>query len=294
MAALGILLARTDPDVAKHRGISYFVCPMDAPGVHHPAHRRHDRRPRLQRGVPGRGPPARRPIWWARSTAAGRWPRSRWATSGCRCRARARCGARAPPSATWSTPCAAPAGVRDAVLRQRLARLWMEGEVLRLIRLRTVSAAVAGRAPGPEASVRKALADDHGQRVMELAQAVAGPYGLLADAGPAEGLAGGAPVTAARRVDGAVAGVGRGPRATCSPGRSPSAAAPPRCSATSSPSGCSGFPMTSTSRPAGPGRSRAAPFRPEPAARAPLSDAARADGTLAPRGARRRRRRRDG
>ncbi len=80
-------------------------------------------------------------------------------------------------------------GTRDATLRQRLARLWAESEVLRLIRLRTVSAAVAGRAPGPEASVRKALADDHGQRVMELAHDIAGPYGLLADGGPAEGLA---------------------------------------------------------------------------------------------------------
>jgi alkylation response protein AidB-like acyl-CoA dehydrogenase len=80
-------------------------------------------------------------------------------------------------------------GVRDAGLRQQVARLWAEGEVLRLIRLRTVSAAVAGREPGPEASVRKALADDHGQRVMELAQRIAGPYGLLAEAGPAEGLA---------------------------------------------------------------------------------------------------------
>jgi alkylation response protein AidB-like acyl-CoA dehydrogenase len=80
-------------------------------------------------------------------------------------------------------------GLRDAGLRQQVARLWAESEVLRLIRLRTVSAAVAGREPGPEASVRKALADDHGQRVMELAHRIAGPYGLLAEGGPAEGLA---------------------------------------------------------------------------------------------------------
>jgi alkylation response protein AidB-like acyl-CoA dehydrogenase len=32
-ATFGILIARTDPDVAKHKGISYFVCPMDAPGI---------------------------------------------------------------------------------------------------------------------------------------------------------------------------------------------------------------------------------------------------------------------
>ncbi len=57
-------------------------------------------------------------------------------------------------------------------------RVWIEGEVLRLIRLRTVSAVVAGRAPGPEASVRKALADDHGQHVMEVAKDLAGAHGL--------------------------------------------------------------------------------------------------------------------
>jgi alkylation response protein AidB-like acyl-CoA dehydrogenase len=32
-AAFGILLARTDPSAPKHRGISYFVSPMDAPGI---------------------------------------------------------------------------------------------------------------------------------------------------------------------------------------------------------------------------------------------------------------------
>ena len=33
IAKWGILLARTDPGAAKHQGICYFVCPMDAPGI---------------------------------------------------------------------------------------------------------------------------------------------------------------------------------------------------------------------------------------------------------------------
>ncbi len=33
IAKWGILLARTDPTATKHMGISYFVCPMDAPGI---------------------------------------------------------------------------------------------------------------------------------------------------------------------------------------------------------------------------------------------------------------------
>ena len=38
--------------------------------------------------------------------------------------------------------------------------------------------------PGPEASVRKALSDEHGQHVMELAMELAGTGALLAEAGP--------------------------------------------------------------------------------------------------------------
>jgi len=188
VAALGILLARTDPDVEKHRGISYFVCPMDAPGV------------TIRPIVDMTGEHAfnevfldevRLPAQNLVGEVNGGWALAKVTLGNERV-------SLSGEGALWGQgPTAGDlldivrrgGGTRDATLRQRLARLWAESEVLRLIRLRTVSAAVAGRAPGPEASVRKALADDHGQRVMELAHDIAGPYGLLADCGPAEGLA---------------------------------------------------------------------------------------------------------
>jgi len=75
-------------------------------------------------------------------------------------------------------------GVTDPLLRQRLARLHTTEEILRLIRLRTVSALVRGSSPGPEASIRKVMADEHGQAIMELAKDLAGAGGMLSDAGP--------------------------------------------------------------------------------------------------------------
>src|SRR5690606_10468447 len=75
-------------------------------------------------------------------------------------------------------------GAPTPMLRDRLVRLHMEAEVLRLIRLRTVSARIRGEAPGPEASVRKMLADEHGQRVFSLARDLAGAAGMLVDGGP--------------------------------------------------------------------------------------------------------------
>jgi alkylation response protein AidB-like acyl-CoA dehydrogenase len=70
-------------------------------------------------------------------------------------------------------------GCADPSMRQRLAQLYIDSEILRLIRLRTLTSRIKGEQPGPEASIRKILADEHGQHIMELAKDLAGAGGLL-------------------------------------------------------------------------------------------------------------------
>jgi alkylation response protein AidB-like acyl-CoA dehydrogenase len=76
-------------------------------------------------------------------------------------------------------------GVTDPVLRDRAARVHIESELLRLNRMRSLSATLQGRTPGPEASIQKIMADEHGQHVLSLAKALAGTDGMLAGSGPA-------------------------------------------------------------------------------------------------------------
>ncbi|MGH9017453.1 MAG: acyl-CoA dehydrogenase family protein, partial [Acidimicrobiales bacterium] len=190
-AALGILLARTDPGADKHAGISYFICPMSAPGVTvRPivdmtgAHAFNEvfldevRLPaNLLVGRVNQG-------WSLAKVTLGN---ERVSLSG-----EGALWGQGPTAGDLVDLVRRAGGITDPLRRQRLARVWGEGEILRLIRLRTVSAVVAGRVPGPEASVRKALADDHGQHVMDLASDLAGLHGLVG-AGPAEALVARAP-----------------------------------------------------------------------------------------------------
>ncbi|MGD0880720.1 MAG: acyl-CoA dehydrogenase family protein [Acidimicrobiales bacterium] len=185
-AHFGILLARTDPDAPKHQGISYFICPMDLPGITvrplvdmtgtHTFNEVYLDEVRLPRanlvGDPGQG--------W--SLAKVTLANERVSLSG----AGALWGM-GPTADDLVAAVRAIGGTADPLMRQRLAALWAEGEILRLLRLRTVSAAVAGVPPGPEASVRKALADEHGQNIMALARDLAGAAGMLSDGGPTPG-----------------------------------------------------------------------------------------------------------
>ena len=71
--------------------------------------------------------------------------------------------------------------------RDRLVDVFIEGQILRVLRLRMVSAVLAGKAPGAEASVRKAIADAHGQHVMDVARDLAGAHAMLDGTGPVGG-----------------------------------------------------------------------------------------------------------
>ncbi len=199
LSAFGILLARTDQEAPKHQGISYFICPMDADGV--------SVRPIVDMTVdhtfnevfledvrlPSQNLVGAENAGW--SLAKVTLGNERVSLSG-----EGSLWGQGPTAADLLELVRRSGGLSDVQLRQELARVWGEGEVLRLLRLRAVSATIAGRAPGPEASVRKALADEHGQHVMALAMRLAGARAMLAEAAPVDGLrhqdaalAGGAP-----------------------------------------------------------------------------------------------------
>jgi alkylation response protein AidB-like acyl-CoA dehydrogenase len=186
LSKFGILLARTDSDAPKHQGVSYFICPMDAPGV------------TVRPIVDMTGDHAFNEVFLdeVRLPAAnmvgevnGGWSLAKVTLGNERVSLSGE-GAlwgQGPTVGDLVEVVRRRGGVADPIMRQRLAGAFIEGEILRLIRLRTISAAVAGRSPGPEASVRKALADEHGQHVMELAKDLTGTLGMLADRGPADG-----------------------------------------------------------------------------------------------------------
>ena len=182
-SAFGILIARTDPDVAKHQGVSYFICPMDTPGI--------EIRPIIEMtgghtfnevfftdvrlpaanlvGAENRG-------WELAKVTLGN-ERVSLSSGGA-------LWGNGPDALDLLDVVRSRGRVADPILRQRLASLYSHAEILRLIRLRTISARIKGEPPGAEASVRKILADEHGQAIMGLAKDLAGAAGMLSDAGP--------------------------------------------------------------------------------------------------------------
>jgi alkylation response protein AidB-like acyl-CoA dehydrogenase len=71
----------------------------------------------------------------------------------------------------------------DPVLRQKLARLYLEGEYLKLLADRAISGQLNGRPTGPEGSLIKLAWTEIQNHVAELTSEVVGPAGLTGDRG---------------------------------------------------------------------------------------------------------------
>ena len=179
----GILIARTDPGAPKRAGITYFICPMDAPGIE------------IRPIVEMTGAHTFNEVFFSDvripddnrvGDVNGGWSLAK-VTLGNERVSLSSGGAlwgMGPAAADLLDEVRSHGGLDDPVLRDRLAALHIESELLRLIRLRTVTARIKGEQPGPEASIRKVLADEHGQRTMALAKDLAGVHGTLTGAGP--------------------------------------------------------------------------------------------------------------
>ena len=188
LSTWGILLARTSNEGPAHRGISYFVCPMHAAGI------------TIRPIVDMTGDHAFNEVFFddvripldhligevndgwrlAKVTLAN----ERVSLSG-----EGVLWGRGPTANDLIDLVRTLPVAHSDLERDELVRCWSHGEILRLLRLRLVSTVQSGRAPGADASVRKALADDHGQEVMNLAQRLAGSSAMLAGRGPG-GIAG--------------------------------------------------------------------------------------------------------
>jgi len=182
-AKFGILLARTNPDAPKHAGLSYFIVPMDLPGVEvtpivemtgmHLFNQVFFTDVRLPAenliGEENRGwELAKDTLANERVTLAREGAQWGWG----------------PSARDLVNLVKERGGVGDPVMRQRLAQLYSEGEILRIHSLRMVADRLAGKPLGPESSTRKALSDPHGQHIFQIARDLSGPAGLLADVGP--------------------------------------------------------------------------------------------------------------
>lgn len=177
-ARWGLLLARTDPDAPKHRGISYFVLDMQAPGI--------DVRPITE--MTGQShfnetflDEVRVPLDHRIGAEGDGW-RLALVTLGNERVSLSEGGVlwgMGPESPELFDLIRNRGRLGDPLLRQRAAAIYAETTILRLLGNRVLTAMLAGRDPGPEASIRKTLADVHGQRVMALAKDLRGPGGML-------------------------------------------------------------------------------------------------------------------
>lgn len=172
----GILLARTDPDIPKHKGLTYFVVDMRDPGVEvrplrqmtgqaefNEVYLNDVRVPDTHRvGAVGAG--------WSVAMTTLMNERSSIGAAG----VRRGDGTIADAVALWTQRPDRHTPVR----RDRLTRLWLRAEAQRLTSERARATATV-RGPGPEGSIDKLVGAELNQQVYEFCMDLLGPEGTL-------------------------------------------------------------------------------------------------------------------
>ena len=178
------LLARTDNSAAKHRGISFLLVDMRSPGI--------TVRPIRQMSgeadfnevffdevrVPVANLVGAENDGWRIAMAAASFERGTYFVPRL-----VRLQAELIELARLATESAGGRHAANAAIRDRLARSFIDVNVLRLHAHRSLAAAMRGEAPGPESSYIKLLWSEAHQRLLDLAMDVLGRQGAL---GPQE------------------------------------------------------------------------------------------------------------
>jgi alkylation response protein AidB-like acyl-CoA dehydrogenase len=176
VADRGMLVTRTDPDAPKHRGLTYFALDMHSPGV--------DVRPLRQMT----GEAEFNEVYLA-DVRVPDADRIGELGDGWRVSLTTLMNERVTIGGAIATRNSGPIGDalkvwrehperHDPVLRDRLARVWVDAEVLRLTNARAAANRKAGT-PGPEGSVAKLAFAEVNKRVYELCADVLGVDALL-------------------------------------------------------------------------------------------------------------------
>jgi alkylation response protein AidB-like acyl-CoA dehydrogenase len=181
IADRGMLVARTDPDVPKHKGLTYFALDMHAPGVEvrplrqmtgeaefNEVYLTEVRVPDADRvGDVGEG-------WRVAMTTLSNERTTIGGGTGGSGGSGAGSGSIAEAVRIWQSE-----GHRqNPVDRDRLTRLWIESEALRLTNLRASENRKAGN-PGPEGSIAKLMFAEVNKRIYELCIDLLGADGLV-------------------------------------------------------------------------------------------------------------------
>ena len=177
-----MLLARTDPSAPKHKGITYFLLDMHAPGVtvkplkqitgdaefnevYFDNVRVHESQ--ILGGLNNGWAVGLTTLMYERlALGFGLQVRLRIALDGLVDLARR------------STKNGVPA-TRDPLMRQKLAQMWIDTEVFKYTGARAITKLLKGELPGPEASSGKMMWVEGHQRVQEMAMELQGPYAQL-------------------------------------------------------------------------------------------------------------------